>query len=175
MLIFQSIFLIAFIQLAHAFKSAFIKNQNCLSCKQPGDVLNRKKLDKRGNGTDKKKMLRLNVLDSVMSNYQALTYSFVGGTVGVFSVGFLLELKKISDARLDGCPYCMGNGEILCGSCFGTGTEATCDCHLCNGRGLVTCVNCKGDGRITPIVLQSKAVRDPEYASDDVSSGIGGA
>lgn len=27
------------------------------------------------------------------------------------------------------------------------------------------CLNCQGDGRITPIVLQSKAVRNPEYAT----------
>jgi hypothetical protein len=37
------------------------------------------------------------------------------------------------------------------------------------GRGLVICVNCKGDGRETPLILQSKAVRDPEYATDGIS------
>lgn len=34
-------------------------------------------------------------------------------------------------------------------------------CNVCNGRGLVMCINCKGDGRETPIMLVSKAVRNP--------------
>ena len=65
----------------------------------------------------------------------------------------------------------MGSGELLCGSCLGSGSTMmngeTCGCQLCFGRGLVICLNCKGDGRLTPIILQSKAVRDPEYASPD--------
>mmetsp|Transcript_13295 Transcript_13295/g.12890 ORF Transcript_13295/g.12890 Transcript_13295/m.12890 type:complete len:181 (-) Transcript_13295:255-797(-) len=180
MLIFKSIFIISIIQLAHAFKSAFKFNQNCLSRTKSSDVdvVNRIKPDNGGKDTDKTKRLRLNLLDGIgiMTGYEAITYSILGGTVGVASVAFMLEIKKVADVNLDGCPYCMGNGEILCGCCFGTGTEGTaCACHLCTGRGLVTCVNCKGDGRITPIVLQSKSVRNPDYASDDLNSGIGGA
>ena len=116
------------------------------------------------------KRLRLKEAESAMRGFEALTDSFLGGTVGVMSVAFLLEVRKVADERLDGCPYCMGNGEILCASCYGTG-----DCKFCYGRGLVKCINCKGDGRITPILLQSKAVRDPDYATDDVGSGINGA
>jgi hypothetical protein len=65
----------------------------------------------------------------------------------------------------------MGNGEMLCGGCLGAGTKivnsSSCGCDVCLGRGLVICINCKGDGRLTPMILQSKAVRDPEYASPD--------
>jgi hypothetical protein len=116
------------------------------------------------------KQLRLQDIGAV----EAFSEAFVGGTVGVMSVAFILELRKVADQRLDGCPYCMGNGEILCGICYGNpsgipeSTEpgaAMCACSVCNGRGLVQCINCKGDGRITPIILQSKAVRDPDYSN----------
>jgi hypothetical protein len=96
--------------------------------------------------------------------------AFVGGTIGVMSVMFLLEFQKIEDTTLEGCPYCLGKGEILCATCFGQGKATngfTCGC--CSGRGLVMCVNCKGDGRNMPLMLQSKAVRDPEYSPDGVS------
>lgn len=83
---------------------------------------------------------------------------------------FLLELKKVQDTSLEGCPYCMGNGEMLCAACCGqSAINSNKNCGCCSGRGLVTCVNCKGDGRNTPIILQSKAVRNPEYAADGVS------
>lgn len=98
----------------------------------------------------------------------AATNAFVGGTVGVMSVMFMLEMKEIQDKTLEGCPYCMGNGEILCALCFGKGMISENMCSCCSGRGLVTCINCKGDGRETPIILQSKAVRDPEYATDSI-------
>ena len=120
---------------------------------------------------DRSKRLRL----KDMNGFEALTDSFIGGTVGVMSVAFLLEVRKVADERLDGCPYCMGNGEILCGSCFGTGADPKCGCRSCSGRGLIQCINCKGDGRITPILLQSKSVRDPDYATDNLGSGINGA
>ena len=103
--------------------------------------------------------------------YEALSDAFVGGTDGVMSVALILELRKVSDQRLDGCPYCLGNGEILCGACFGSPSGVSdsnggnCSCHICNGRGLIQCINCKGDGRITPILLQSKAIRDPDYSN----------
>jgi hypothetical protein len=101
---------------------------------------------------------------------EGFSNAFVGGTVGVMSVMFLLEFQKLQDTTLEGCPYCMGNGEILCASCFGQGTKASSEaCLCCMGRGLVICVNCKGDGRETPLILQSKAVRDPEYATDGIS------
>lgn len=120
--------------------------------------------------TNRSKRLRLQDMRAV----EALSDAFVGGTVGVMSVAFILELKKVADQRLDGCPYCMGNGEILCGQCFGNPLgvpessapgAAMITCNVCNGRGLVQCINCKGDGRITPIILQSKAIRDPDYAN----------
>lgn len=109
---------------------------------------------------------------------QGISAAFVGGTTGVMGVMFALELKKVTeDKNVEGCPYCMGNGEILCGICRGNGRcgadgercnpDGSCD--LCDGRGLVQCVNCKGDGRIIPILLQSKAVRDPEFSPDRVS------
>lgn len=105
----------------------------------------------------------------MVSGSEALATSFsdafVGGTVGVMSVMFLVEVRKVQDKTMDeSCPYCMGNGEILCGACVGSTKMAgggTCSC--CNGRGLIMCINCKGDGRLTPIILQSKAVRDPEF------------
>lgn len=102
--------------------------------------------------------------------------AFVGGTTGVLGVMFALELQKVTvDKMEDGCPYCIGNGEILCAICCGSGVGATAaaggggSCELCGGRGLVQCINCKGDGRIIPIILQSKAVRDPEFSPDQVS------
>jgi len=99
---------------------------------------------------------------------EGFSNAFVGGTVGVMSVMFMLEMKEIQDSTLEGCPYCMGNGEILCAFCFGKGVVLDNTCSCCSGRGLVTCINCKGDGRETPIILQSKAVRDPEYATDNI-------
>jgi len=98
------------------------------------------------------------------------TYAFVGGTVGVMFTMFALEWKKTKDKSLEGCPYCMGNGEILCASCNGAAFGLKAECTCCNGRGLILCINCKGDGRLTPIILQSRNVRDPEFgASDNLS------
>lgn len=99
---------------------------------------------------------------------EGISEAFVGGTVGVMSVMMMLELKKKEDLSLESCPYCMGNGEILCAACCGCGSQASHPCQTCGGIGLVTCINCKGDGRITPILLQSRAVRDPEFASDGI-------
>lgn len=130
-----------------------------------------------GSHHDTNRGKRLRLKDVNMRAVEALSDAFVGGTVGVMSVAFILELRKVADQRLDGCPYCMGNGEILCGLCYGnplgvpestdTGSSM-CSCALCNGRGLVQCINCKGDGRITPILLQSKAIRDPDYANQSL-------
>jgi len=109
---------------------------------------------------------------------QGFNAAFVGGVTGVMGVMFALELQKVTmDKRAEGCPYCMGNGEILCGICRGNGRCAPdgerCNpdgsCDLCDGRGLVQCINCKGDGRLIPIVLQNKATRDPEFSPDAVS------
>jgi len=97
--------------------------------------------------------------------------AFVGGTVGVMGMAFIIELRKLQENSLEGCPYCMSSGEILCGQCLGNGKTSLgpgkqdCVCSLCAGRGLVICINCKGDGRNTPILLQSRATRDPEYAT----------
>lgn len=95
------------------------------------------------------------------------TYAFVGGTVGVMFTMFALEWKKTKDKSLEGCPYCMGNGEILCASCNGAAFGLKAECSCCNGRGLILCINCKGDGRLTPILLQSRNVRDPEFGAAD--------
>jgi hypothetical protein len=70
----------------------------------------------------------------------------------------------------EGCPYCLGNGMLLCAQCYGSGsiilqaTNEECKCSQCTGSGLVRCLNCQGDGRVTPMVLQSKATRNPDYA-----------
>jgi hypothetical protein len=102
-----------------------------------------------------------------LQDVEGVSQAFVGGTTGVMSVAFILELRKLNQKNLEGCPYCMGNGEILCGICLGSGTGeimaggAACECGTCTGRGLVMCINCKGDGRETPILLISRAVRDP--------------
>jgi hypothetical protein len=103
---------------------------------------------------------------SGLQSFEGFSQAFVGGTVGVMSVAVILELMKQKEDNYESCPYCMGNGEILCAVCFGTGTASDAQCSCCSGHGLVVCINCKGDGRITPILLQSKAVRDPEYATD---------
>ena len=167
--------LLMFLSIAHAFKSPILTSNNMnVRSKDSADVdqiLNRNAKATNGKSLARNKRLRL----KDMQGFEALTDSFLGGTVGVMSVAFLLELRKIADERLDGCPYCMGNGEILCGSCFGTGQQPNGACRLCSGRGLIQCINCKGDGRITPILLQSKAVRDPDYATDNIGSGINGA
>jgi hypothetical protein len=111
---------------------------------------------------------RLNSLLGEVDYVDGFSQAFVGGTVGVMSVMFLLELRKLQDQNLEGCPYCLGNGEILCASCCGFGTVAKTTCNICNGRGLIICINCKGDGRITPIILQSRAIRNPEFATDNI-------
>ena len=71
----------------------------------------------------------------------------------------------MKDANLDQCPYCIGNGRLLCGKCKGSGEN----CLTCGGLGLEECIGCKGDGRNVPLTLISKAVRDPDYAPDEVS------
>jgi hypothetical protein len=143
-------------------------NINTQSNKKNGNILNSNEVSANDNllAISRNKRLRLKDVRA----YDALSDAFVGGTVGVMSVAFILELRKVSDQRLDGCPYCMGNGEILCGSCFGSPSGIlvngkACNCNVCVGRGLVQCINCKGDGRITPILLQSKAIRDPDYSN----------
>ena len=171
-----SIFSITSLSLASAFNLQRFNNigDHASACTTYRDSINSHKNcmtnDCKPADANRGKRLRLNDMRAV----EALSDAFVGGTVGVMSVAFILELKKVADQRLDGCPYCMGNGEILCGQCFGNpmGVPESsapgapmCACNICNGRGLVQCINCKGDGRITPIILQSKAIRDPDYAN----------
>ena len=101
---------------------------------------------------------------------EAFSAAFVGGTVGVMGMAFIVETRKLQDESLDMCPYCMGSGEILCGECLGLGeaidavTGSIAQCSSCQGRKQVLCINCKGDGRNTPILLQSRSARDPDYA-----------
>ena len=110
------------------------------------------------------------IIETSTAAADGFTYAFVGGTVGVMFTMFALEWKKTKDKTLEGCPYCMGNGEILCASCNGAAFGLKTGCSCCNGRGLILCINCKGDGRLTPIILQSRNVRDPEFgASDNLS------
>lgn len=117
-----------------------------------------------------KRFSRNSKLFDVVQNMEGVTEAFVGGTVGVMSVMICLELTKKQEQGLEGCPYCLGNGEILCAICCGCGISGSEEvaCAACNGRGLVKCISCKGDGRITPIILQSRATRDPEFASDGI-------
>ena len=101
---------------------------------------------------------------------EAFSAAFVGGTVGVMGMAFIVETRKLQDESLDMCPYCMGSGEILCGECLGSGLSMDAEtgnqvqCSSCQGRKQVLCINCKGDGRNTPIILQSRSARDPDYA-----------
>lgn len=102
----------------------------------------------------------------------AISNAFIGGTVGVMGAMVSLELKKTTtDLNLEQCPYCIGNGRLLCATCFGScvieGTNEACP--TCGGEGLVECVGCKGDGRNVPLMLISKAQRNPEFAPDEIS------
>lgn len=174
---FFTLLSISLLSLASAFKFPHIAkhaiDRSSISHNEDAEnVFDRNTISNGGNSLliDRSKRLRLKDMRAV----EALSDAFVGGTVGVMSVAFILELRKVADQRLDGCPYCMGNGEILCGLCYGNPLgvsessevgAAMCACSLCSGRGLVQCINCKGDGRITPILLQSKAIRDPDYSN----------
>ena len=102
----------------------------------------------------------------------SLSNAFIGGTVGVMGAMVSLELKKgTTDLNLEQCPYCIGNGRLLCGSCFGSCVDKVTGehCKICGGMGLVECIGCKGDGRNVPLMLVSKAQRSPEYAPDEIS------
>lgn len=103
---------------------------------------------------------------------EGLSEAFIGGTVGVMSVAFILEVQRSKELSVEVCPYCMGGGQLLCGVCLGAARGKTGACSCCSGAGLVLCINCKGDGRATPIMLQSKAVRSPEFSSPDAPSAI---
>lgn len=111
---------------------------------------------------------RLYAATFIKTAYDAVTSAFIGGTVGVMGTMVTLELKKgTTDANLDQCPYCIGNGRLLCAECLGTGSEG--GCKTCNGLGLVECIGCKGDGRNVPLSLISKGQRDPDYNADEIS------
>ena len=143
-----------------------IDSENLLRKERDEDLYSRDARQNIINDKTHRRDKRLRMID--VRAFEAVSDAFVGGTVGVMSVAFILELRKVSDSRLDGCPYCLGNGEILCGSCYGNPLgvgSSNAMCTLCNGRGLIQCINCKGDGRITPILLQSKAIRDPDYSN----------
>lgn len=182
-IVFSLLFVI--INIAKAFRNGGLKNQNQLQSVQKLEYL---KLSDKTNqlrliandqifveaNPRKFKRLRLLPSDVVDNAMSAISYAFIGGTVGVMSVAVIVELQKVSDKGiLEGCPYCMGNGEILCVSCFGLCSKmvngVSCPCEACGGRGLVMCINCKGDGRETPIIFKSKATRDPEYSADSIA------
>lgn len=101
------------------------------------------------------------MFDTAKEIMESFSQAFIGGTIGVVSVSIIVELRKAVDKNLENCPYCLGNGEILCGMCCGSKMTSNDPCDCCSGRGLVTCLNCKGDGRITPLILQPRATRDP--------------
>jgi hypothetical protein len=88
---------------------------------------------------------------------EAFANAFSIGAVSTMAIALWAEGNKVKEAaEEENCPYCLGNGEILCALCFGTGINpqnANEDCPCCEGRGLVTCVNCKGDGRSMPLVV----------------------
>lgn len=104
---------------------------------------------------------KVRLQDSLLTNVEGFSQAFVGGTIGVMSVAVIVEIRRLINKGLDDCPYCLGNGEMLCAACCGSAAVGNKSCELCGGRGMVMCLNCKGDGRITPIILQSRAVRDP--------------
>lgn len=104
---------------------------------------------------------KVRLQDSLLTNVEGFSQAFVGGTIGVMSVAVIVEIRRLISKGLDDCPYCLGNGEMLCAACCGSAAVGNNSCELCGGRGMVMCLNCKGDGRITPIILQSRAVRDP--------------
>jgi hypothetical protein len=84
-------------------------------------------------------------------------------------VAIIIEIFKLQSKNTqDMCPYCMGNGQMLCTSCFAFAKEGQ-PCSVCDDRGLVVCINCKGDGRTIPLLLQSKATREPDYRADVVT------
>eukprot|EP01040_Poterioochromonas_malhamensis_P019376 gene19376-22872_t len=86
----------------------------------------------------------------------------VTGLVASLSVVAFLEVQKILQRKKqseleeksnpDRCPYCLGNGKILCGHCYGSKVHGDGRCECCSGLGVVTCVNCKGEGRISATV-----------------------
>eukprot|EP01039_Chlorochromonas_danica_P004105 gene4105-4498_t len=121
-------------------------------------------------GRRQRSTTQLPAVNTLLSSLEQFSYAFVGGTIGVVSVAIIVELRKtLQDQTTEACPYCLGNGEILCASCCGSRVVEGKTCSVCEGRGMVTCLNCKGDGRITPIILQSRALRDPEFATDGIS------
>jgi len=84
--------------------------------------------------------------------------------VGIMGTMMALEIKSKQDGGLDNCPYCMGHGEILCGSCLGKGAVDGGACPDCGSMGAVMCINCKGDGRLSPLILQNKVMQEPDSA-----------
>lgn len=148
---------------------------------QPPRICNARRLNKlpplvlKKDLIKKRKFERITVattaLSMMLGEAEGFSQAFVGGMVGVMGMAFVVEARKLEEQSLEGCPYCMGNGEILCGECLGIGSNSESSgktsCASCKGRGLVICINCKGDGRTVPIVLQNKATRDPEYATKD--------
>ncbi|CAN0502446.1 unnamed protein product, partial [Phaeothamnion confervicola] len=85
---------------------------------------------------------------------------FVGGTVGVIGTILSIEAKKQKVKERVSCPYCQGSGNIVCGSCCGSGTlsirnvvsgaQITMSCPVCSGRTCIVCAICHGDGRSVP-------------------------
>lgn len=94
--------------------------------------------------------------------WNAIEKVAVTGLVASLSVVAFLEVQKILQRRKqskleeesnpDRCPYCLGNGKILCGHCYGSKVHGDGRCECCSGLGVVTCVNCKGEGRISASV-----------------------
>lgn len=68
------------------------------------NIIHRKKINKKHLCSNKSLQLNLVLQEAA----DGLSEAFVGGTVGVMSVAFYLELKKLNEKNLEGCPYCMG-------------------------------------------------------------------
>ena len=106
-------------------------------------------------------------VNGAMQEMEAMSAAFIGGTVGIMGTLVALEIKNTKDLSLESCPYCMGHGKILCGTCLGSCKVDGGPCPNCGATGDVLCINCKGDGRLTPIVFQNKKSREPDSEYTD--------
>lgn len=136
-----------------------------------GSACNSMLVSSKSTVRSRKEIMRRRMVD-IGTYSDAISNAFIGGTVGVMGAMVSLEVKKTTtDLNLDQCPYCIGNGQLLCATCFGgcviAGTNEACP--TCGGTGLIECIGCKGDGRNVPLMLISKAQRNPEYAPDEIS------
>lgn len=53
----------------------------------------------------------LHAANEIVETFSA---AFVGGTVGVMGMAFVVETRKLQDESLDSCPYCMVSWKVVC-------------------------------------------------------------